>query len=463
MGSHSEYGSRFSGRLRTPGRLLVGLASPSPLARRTLALAKVAVSATTLSAAGLLLASSVTAPHLSMEAPTNPSTNIAPSSNFLQSGSCTGSSGNYSCTNPCVSSQLTWPVFSAKRACTAYVLEAINNARAQENVGPMVLPSNWDSLTIPEQMLVATNLERVARGYPPYLGLNANLDRAALSAATQSADPDLAKGFAVGFDALGATAFGGSWSAGFNVLAGDYMMMYSDGWGGSLNSTSNIACTSPSAGGCWAHRDELLGSAPNFNPGVGLWCDTCEFGAGYAIASGSSSYTQVIEMPAGVPPPLVFTWQSELPYFPSGAIGTVKTISLVRVTFGGSSLGVRWSAAGVQNVSLATVYTFLGSQCAQVGRVASFRYVPVFNISLSTVTMSGANYFPRGTYSAVVRIYTPGGSLTSGCVVLGPNWTSANSVATVSGKHAPKRVPPHRRPHRQTHRRPHRRPRRHLG
>jgi hypothetical protein len=415
MSSHSGYVSRFS------GRLLVGLVSPSPLARRTLAIARVAAGATAFSAAGLLLASGVTAPQLSMESPTNPLTNIAPTPNFLQAGGCTGSSGNYSCANPCVSSQLTWPVFSNDPACTAYVLEAINNARAQEKVAPMVLPSNWAGLTIPEQMLVITNLERVARGYPPYLGLNSNLNRAALSAATRGADPDLAKGFAVGFDALGVTAFGGSWSAGFDVLAGDYMMMYSDGWGGGRATTSNVVCTSPTASGCWAHRDELLGNAPGYNPGVGLWCDTCELGAGYAITSGSSSYTQLIEMPASAPPPLVFTWQSELSYFPSGAIGTVKTVSLVRVTFKGSSLRVRWSVAGVQNASLAMVYTFPGSSCARVGRVASFRYVPVFNISRSTVTMSGGGYFPRGPYSAVVRIFTPGGSLTSRCVVLGHN------------------------------------------
>jgi hypothetical protein len=99
----------------------------------------------------------------------------------------------------------------------------------------------------------------------------------------------------------------------------------------------------------------------------------------------------------------------------------VKTVSLERVTFKGSSLRVRWSVAGVQNASLAMVYTFPGSSCARVGRVASFRYVPVFNISRSTVTMSGGGYFPRGPYSAVVRIFTPGGSLTSRCVVLGHN------------------------------------------
>jgi len=374
------------------------------------------------SAVGLLLALGTTTPRLTMEAPTNPPANIEPVPNFLVAGSGSYTNGVASYENPCVTPQSTWPVFSTEAACTAYVLAAINNARSRENVAPMVLPTNWESLSIPEQMFVVTDLERVARGYPPYLGLNAKLNHEAMRAAVLYDDPTLASGFAAGYDALGVTAWGGSWAGGFNVLAADYVMFYDDGWGGSRSVTSNIACTSPNASGCWAHRDELLGNAPNYNPGVGLWCDTCEFGAGYAVVSRNSSYAQLIELPASRPPPMVFTWQNEVQYFPGGAIGTVKTISVAKVAFAGSSLRVSWSVAGVQNASLAVLYTFAGSSCARVGLTTSFRYVPVFNTLRSTVTMSAAHFFsPRGQYSAVVRIYTPGGSLTSRCVVLGHN------------------------------------------
>jgi len=105
---------------------------------------------------------------------------------------------------------------------------------------------------------------------------------------------------------------GGAWSGGFNVLAADYMWMYDDGWGGSVSATSNIACTSASAAGCWAHRDELLGSDPGFNPGVGLTSTNCEMGVGYAVVGGSGSYVDLIERPAANAPAMTFTWAQEV-------------------------------------------------------------------------------------------------------------------------------------------------------
>jgi len=369
---------------------------------------------------GLLLASgTVPVQRLAMETPYNPPANITPNPDFLSAGTCTGSTGAYTCTNPCVSTSATFPVYTDDPLCTAYVLSAINNARAQENLAPMVLPTNWTTLTVPEQMLVVTDLEREARGYPPYLGLNVALDRASSLAALTNSDPALARGFAAGYDALGEVAWGGSWSSGFDVLAGDYLMLYADGWGGAQG-TSNVACLSPGSHGCWAHRDELLGSDPHFNDGVGLWCTTCEMGAGYAVVNGASSYVQLIELPAAGRPPMVFTWQSEQSYFPSGSLGTVKSVSLARVSFRASALKVVWTLGGAADASLAAVYTFSGATCAHLGHVTLFHYVPTFNIRRSTVTLAESGYFAsRGRYSAVVRLYTPGGSLTSDCVSVG--------------------------------------------
>ncbi|MFZ1061933.1 MAG: hypothetical protein WAN30_00470 [Acidimicrobiales bacterium] len=386
------------------------------------AVTRAVAAATLVGSLGVFLASgTLPVQHLTMEAPYNPTTNIAPNPDFLSAGTCSGSTGSYSCTNPCVSSSATFPAYTNDPLCTAYVLSAINNARTDENLAPMVLPSNWDSLTVPEQMLVVTDLERVARGYPAYLGLNAALDRATISAAMANSDPALASGFRAGYDALGQVAWGGSWSSGFDVLAGDYLMFYDDGWGGALG-TSNVACVSPGSRGCWAHRDELLGSAPHFNDGVSLWCATCEMGAGYALVNGASSYVQLIELPAAGPPPMVFTWQSEVSYFPTGALGSVKTVSLARVSFRGAALKVAWTLSGAQDASLAAVYTFSGPTCARLGRVSVFHYVATFNIRRSTVTLDPfGDVTRRARASAVVRLYTPSGSLTSNCLNVGVN------------------------------------------
>ena len=242
----------------------------------------------------------------------NPSVNIAPTPNFLEAGQCSQVGGVWSCANPCVSAQLTFPETDDTPACTTYLLEAINNARSVEGLSAMVLPSNWYSLTTPEQLFVVANLERTARQLPPYLGINAALSADSQRAAQGDADPGVASGFTDSTDPGGYAAMGGAWSAGFNVLAADYMWMYVDGWGGSAATTSNVACTTANAAGCWAHRDELLGSDPGFNPGVGLTSTNCEVGVGFAVVNGSGSYVDLIERPAGVAPAMTFTWAQEV-------------------------------------------------------------------------------------------------------------------------------------------------------
>ncbi len=245
----------------------------------------------------------------------NPAGNIAPSPDYLSSGQCTQTGGGWSCTNPCVTASLGWPTVDNTVACTTYVLAAINHARGLEGVAPMVLPSNWYQLSAPEQLFVVADLERTARGLTPYLGINASLTRAAQSAAQAQADPSPAAGFATATDAQGYPAVDGTWATGFSVLAADYAWMYNDGWGGSANNTSNADCASATSAGCWSHRDELLGYAPGFNPGVGLDSANAEMGVGVAVVNGSGSFVDLIEAPSGAAPAMTFTWaQNVLPY-----------------------------------------------------------------------------------------------------------------------------------------------------
>ena len=238
----------------------------------------------------------------------NPTSNVKPNPNFLQSGPCTKPGAAWICTNPCVTSGLKWPTLGSGPACTNYILLAINTARRSEGLGPMVLPTNWFSLTARQQLFVVADLERISRGLHPYLGINNALAANAQRAAQINSDPGVAKGFAVAKDAQGYLGMGGAWSGGFSVLAADYAWMYNDGWGGSAALTSNVVCTSAQAAGCWAHRDQLLGYDPRFNPGVGLGCANCEMGTGFAVVRGSGSFVDLVEIPKGVTPPMSFTW-----------------------------------------------------------------------------------------------------------------------------------------------------------
>ena len=376
-------------------------------------------------------------------APYNPPANIAPSPNYLSSGPCTGTRGNYTCPNPCVTSQLTWPANAQNAACTDLVLHAVKTARAAEGVAAMVLPSNWYALTTQQQLFVAADLERVDRGYPPYLGLNAALSANAQNAAANNSDPSLATGFAVSDNAQGSPGFGGSWASDISVVSADYGWMYDDGWGGSAATTFNLTCTSASAPGCWGHRDELLGSDPGYNYGVGLDCTTCEMGTGYADVNGAGSYVDLVELPAGAPPAMTFTWASELPFFTSSTTTTITTTTTTapaattttaaptitsppkrlnahRLSLGLNTLVVHWASKGTKGITSAVVHTFRGVRCRVATHVAHVSYVASSNTQAGSVTSTGRGFYaPRAVYSAFVTVINAAGHRSTNCFTLG--------------------------------------------
>src|ERR1700735_3723887 len=60
--------------------------------------------------------------------------------------------------------------------CLRMTLKAIDAARAAEGVRPMELPADFPELTVPEQVFVAIDRERVDRGLAPFTGLSSALD-----------------------------------------------------------------------------------------------------------------------------------------------------------------------------------------------------------------------------------------------------------------------------------------------
>ncbi|HYA68774.1 MAG TPA: hypothetical protein VED63_08580, partial [Acidimicrobiales bacterium] len=156
-----------------------------------------------------------------------PASNIAPSPNFL------------SACGPAV--------YNDAPGCVWQVVTAIDNARAAEGLAPMILPTNWTTITPPEQLFVATNLERTVRGLAPLSAMATVLDAAATQAATAAVDPEVPAGFFWTF-------FGGNWAGTVgNPLEAVYYWMYDDGLG-----SGNIDCTSSNLFACWEHRRNVL-------------------------------------------------------------------------------------------------------------------------------------------------------------------------------------------------------------
>lgn len=240
----------------------------------------------------------------------DPTSNFAYNPNPLSSGPCQAS-----CPDPCWYVTATGPKIAPNtntKSCNAYVLLSTNAARAKESLRAFSLPSNFYSLTPAEQMFVVIDEERVSRGLAPYLGLERSLDQVAASGAKLGTDPRLPASIPAG-----PVGWGSIWAGTYSVLMADFGWMYQDGWGGSVQNTANIDCTSPVAKSCWGHRHVIL----SLGTTSGLRCQTCVMGAAYAPPTASHSYgnyAAIFMQPAAATPSLYFTWQNNVkPYLPA--------------------------------------------------------------------------------------------------------------------------------------------------
>ena len=137
--------------------------------------------------------------------------------------------------------------------CIDAVVAALDKARAHLGLGPYLLPADFDALPGEEQLLILSNLDRLAYGLPPINGLSPALSAVATVGVTNDADPD-PSALLTGLSSFG---WSSNWAGAFgNAPEAYYAWMYYDGWGG--KQTSNLDCTSPTASGCWGHRLDVL-------------------------------------------------------------------------------------------------------------------------------------------------------------------------------------------------------------
>ena len=141
---------------------------------------------------------------------------------------------------------------------TAHVNEeiaAINNARRSEGLAMVKInAARFGHLSGREQVLVVTNLERIARHMTPVAALTTELDTEAANGTERSSDPTLHGWTLVGGKYV--TAWASNWAGDLDALGADYIFMYDDSVGYNLN------CPTIGASGCWAHRRNVLIAAP---------------------------------------------------------------------------------------------------------------------------------------------------------------------------------------------------------
>jgi len=189
--------------------------------------------------------------------------------------------------------------------CENAAIAALNTAHAAEGIAPLALPANFDALPPAEQLTILLDEERTERGLAPFAGVSSTLSALAAQGAATNSDPPLGNVFGTGPWAVQANA---NWAADYATAASVYDWMYADGWGGSAG-TSNLTCTSPTAPGCWGHRDNILATAPaGYAPVLGVASQPEPAGSGWFGLE--SDATVITFTPTWLVPSLGLSWSA---------------------------------------------------------------------------------------------------------------------------------------------------------
>ncbi|HEX3839262.1 MAG TPA: hypothetical protein VHU85_00575 [Acidimicrobiales bacterium] len=204
------------------------------------------------------------------------------------------------------------------------LLQATNDARQGEGLPALMLNQTaFQGLPIGEQVFTLVNLERISRGLPPMAALTNQLNANAQAGANIGQDPPpppllIANGFV--------EQWGGIWAGTSSSLLANYLWMYDDGWGGTLNLTSNIACSALLNIGCWGHRDNILNQYATCSLlGINPQPPILVMGVGYSpTGDPSGSLAAVLEGICGaMPPDVTVTWSQveQMLDIPSPVVG----------------------------------------------------------------------------------------------------------------------------------------------
>jgi hypothetical protein len=198
----------------------------------------------------------------------------------------------------------------------------LNQARASLGQPAYALPSNFVSLSPPQQVLVLTNLDRTLYNLPPMTGLTDALNQDADAGVATDSDPQPSTSDWYGYTSN--AAWGNE-----NVVLAYEGWMYDDGPG-----SGNVDCTNSDPSGCWGHRHDILWQ---FGPGA------LAMGAAAGTDnSGNPSYTMLLMQ--GSPsytPAYTYSWSQAVA---NGAGGTGASAPGVPSASGSATSGAGHTA-----------------------------------------------------------------------------------------------------------------------
>jgi hypothetical protein len=139
-------------------------------------------------------------------------------------------------------------------ACENAAVAELDSAHASLGLAAYTLPADFDTLAPVDQLLILSNLDRLAYGLPAIVGLSPALNTAAALAVADDTDPNPDPDLPGGLNIVG---WWSNWAGGYaNAVLAYYGWMYDDGPG-----SPNLDCGSAGDPGCWGHRQDILAAS----------------------------------------------------------------------------------------------------------------------------------------------------------------------------------------------------------
>lgn len=137
-------------------------------------------------------------------------------------------------------------------SCYDSVVQWMDQANIAEGGQAIVLPPGFSHMSGAVQLFVLTNLERLAFGLHPIMGMTSVVNAAALAGADASRDPaiDYTHPYPTGNQIY---TYNSNYMYGLSASVGVYQWLFDDGPGG-----FNVDCVPGNMTGCWGHRDNIL-------------------------------------------------------------------------------------------------------------------------------------------------------------------------------------------------------------
>lgn len=167
--------------------------------------------------------------------------------------------------------------------CENAAVYELDRARRRSGLPPYRLPARFVHLRPVAQLLILSDLDRLAYGEPPVEGVSPIID-------AWAGGPWVAEGLdprppASSLDGQRWYAWTSNWAQGFPDVVWAYLAwVWADGYG-----SGNIDCTSPTAPGCWGHRRDILSTFSTQYNGQTVYLGNISMGAAEGMCANPPS------------------------------------------------------------------------------------------------------------------------------------------------------------------------------